>query len=90
MLGGANQRTLFVVANEWRGMENIAAVAGEKTRRVFAVDLEEVMGTVNRDRSIVSVAQCFVILGKLNWGQPTARETKGSTGDRSIVGQGGN
>jgi sugar lactone lactonase YvrE len=38
MLGGSDQRTLFVVANEWRGMENIAAVAKEKTGRVFSVE----------------------------------------------------
>ena len=38
MLGGSDHRTLFVVANEWRGMENIAAVAQEKTGRIFSVD----------------------------------------------------
>jgi sugar lactone lactonase YvrE len=37
MLGGCDHRTLFLVANEWRGMENIAAVAEERTGRIFSV-----------------------------------------------------
>ena len=38
MLGGSDKRTLFVVANEWRGMEHIAAVAAERTGQVLAVE----------------------------------------------------
>lgn len=38
ILGGSDNRTLFLVANEWRGMENIAAVAQEKTGQVLAVE----------------------------------------------------
>ena len=38
MLGGSDNHTLFLVANEWRGMENIAAVAQEKTGQVLAVE----------------------------------------------------
>jgi sugar lactone lactonase YvrE len=38
MLGGADGRTLFVVANEWRGMDQIAQVASERTGRVLAVE----------------------------------------------------
>jgi sugar lactone lactonase YvrE len=38
MLGGPDRRTLFVVANEWRGMEEVTAVAQEKTGRIFCVE----------------------------------------------------
>jgi hypothetical protein len=38
MLGGADGRTLFVVANEWRGMDQIAKVAAERTGQVLAAD----------------------------------------------------
>jgi sugar lactone lactonase YvrE len=38
MLGGSDNHTLSLVANEWRGMENIAAVAQEKTGQVLAVE----------------------------------------------------
>jgi sugar lactone lactonase YvrE len=38
MLGGSDHRILFVVANEWRGMDNFAAVAQEKTGRIFSVE----------------------------------------------------
>ena len=37
MLGGKERRTLFLVANEWRGMNNIAAVAAEKTGQVLCI-----------------------------------------------------
>ena len=37
MLGGRERRTLFLVANEWRGMDNIAAVAAEKTGQVLCI-----------------------------------------------------
>jgi sugar lactone lactonase YvrE len=37
MLGGRERRTLFLVANEWRGMGNIAAVAAEKTGQVLCI-----------------------------------------------------
>ncbi|MGC2212878.1 MAG: SMP-30/gluconolactonase/LRE family protein [Silvibacterium sp.] len=37
-LGGADKMTLFVVANEWRGMENVAAVASERTGQVLTVE----------------------------------------------------
>ena len=39
MLGGATGRTLFVIANEWRGMDQIAQVAAERTGRVLAVEV---------------------------------------------------
>ena len=35
-LGGDDGRTLFIVANEWRGMERIAEVAAERTGRVLS------------------------------------------------------
>jgi sugar lactone lactonase YvrE len=38
MLGGADGRTLFVVANEWRGMERIAEVAAARTGQVLAIE----------------------------------------------------
>lgn len=37
MLGGADNRTLFLIANEWRGMENAAAVAQQRTGQVLAI-----------------------------------------------------
>jgi sugar lactone lactonase YvrE len=37
MLGGNDNRALFLVANEWQGMENIDAVAQQRTGRVFSV-----------------------------------------------------
>jgi hypothetical protein len=37
MLGGREGRTLFLVANEWKGMDNIAAVAAEKTGQVLCI-----------------------------------------------------
>jgi sugar lactone lactonase YvrE len=37
MLGGADGRTLFVIANEWRGMDQIADVARARTGQVLAV-----------------------------------------------------
>ncbi len=38
MLGGKDKKTLFIVAAEWRGMENIAEVARARTGRVLTVD----------------------------------------------------
>jgi sugar lactone lactonase YvrE len=38
MLGGATRTTLFIIANEWRGMEQIAEVARARTGRVVAVE----------------------------------------------------
>ena len=37
MLGGADGRTLFVIVNEWRGMDQIAEVARARTGQVLAV-----------------------------------------------------
>ena len=38
MLGGPDRRTLFIVANEWRGMDKIPEVAAARTGRVLAVE----------------------------------------------------
>jgi len=38
MLGGVNDRTLFVVATEWRGMENVAEVARTRTGQVLTIE----------------------------------------------------
>src|SRR5262245_37366226 len=38
MLGGTDRKTLFLVATEWRGMENIPAVARARTGQVLTVD----------------------------------------------------
>jgi sugar lactone lactonase YvrE len=38
MLGGADNRTLFLVATEWRGMENIPEVARARTGQVLTVE----------------------------------------------------
>jgi len=38
MLGGADKRTLFIVAAEWRGMEKIAEVAQARTGRVLTTE----------------------------------------------------
>jgi len=38
MLGGPDKRTLFIVAAEWRGMENIAEVARARTGRVLTTE----------------------------------------------------
>jgi sugar lactone lactonase YvrE len=40
MLGGESGRELFIVANEWRGMEKIAEVVQERTGRVFSMEVE--------------------------------------------------
>ncbi len=37
MLGGAGKRTLFLIAAEWRGMENIPEVARARTGQVLTV-----------------------------------------------------
>jgi sugar lactone lactonase YvrE len=37
ILGGADRRTLFMVANEWRGMEHIPDVAQERTGLVLTI-----------------------------------------------------
>lgn len=39
MLGGVNRDVLFLVANEWRGMENIPEVARARTGQVLTVDV---------------------------------------------------
>lgn len=39
MLGGVDRRTLFLIANEWRGMENIPEVARARTGQVLAVEV---------------------------------------------------
>jgi sugar lactone lactonase YvrE len=38
MLGGRERRTLFIVAAEWRGMEKIAEVAGERTGQLLTIE----------------------------------------------------
>jgi sugar lactone lactonase YvrE len=37
MLGGADRKTLFIVATEWRGMDKIAEVARARTGLVLAL-----------------------------------------------------
>jgi sugar lactone lactonase YvrE len=39
MLGGPDRRTLFIVANEWRGMDKIPEVASARTGQVLFVDV---------------------------------------------------
>ena len=38
MLGGADNRTLFLVATEWRGMEHIPEVARARTGQVLTIE----------------------------------------------------
>lgn len=38
MLGGEDKSTLFIIATEWRGMENIAQVARERTGQVLSIE----------------------------------------------------
>jgi len=38
MLGGADGRTLFMLAAEWRGMEHLAGAAAERTGKVLAAE----------------------------------------------------
>src|SRR5262245_21500597 len=38
MLGGMDRKTLFMIATEWRGMENIQQVARERTGRVLTIE----------------------------------------------------
>jgi sugar lactone lactonase YvrE len=38
MLGGMDDRTLFLIANEWRGMEKIPEVARARTGQVLAIE----------------------------------------------------
>jgi sugar lactone lactonase YvrE len=38
MLGGADGKTLFVIANEWRGMDKIPEVVRARTGQVLAID----------------------------------------------------
>ena len=38
MLGGKDKRTLFLIANEWRGMENMSEVARERTGQVLTIE----------------------------------------------------
>ena len=37
MLGGVGNRTLFLIANEWRGMEKVAGVAKARTGQVLTI-----------------------------------------------------
>jgi sugar lactone lactonase YvrE len=37
MLGGEDKKTLFIIATEWRGMENIPEVARQRTGQVLAI-----------------------------------------------------
>jgi sugar lactone lactonase YvrE len=39
MLGGPDRRTLFIVANEWRGMDKIPEVVSARTGQVLFVDV---------------------------------------------------
>jgi sugar lactone lactonase YvrE len=38
MLGGADGRTLYIVANEWRGMDKVAEVAAARTGQILTFD----------------------------------------------------
>src|SRR5207244_12831222 len=38
MLGGVGNRTLFLIATEWRGMENIPEVARARTGQVLTIE----------------------------------------------------
>jgi sugar lactone lactonase YvrE len=38
MLGGANHKTLFIVANEWRGMDKIPEVVMARTGQILAIE----------------------------------------------------
>ena len=38
MLGGEDKRTLFLIATEWRGMENMSEVARERTGQVLSIE----------------------------------------------------
>jgi sugar lactone lactonase YvrE len=37
MLGGEDKKTLFMIATEWRGMENIPQVARQRTGQVLSI-----------------------------------------------------
>ena len=39
MLGGTNHKTLFIVANEWRGMDKIPEVVAARTGQVLAIEV---------------------------------------------------
>jgi sugar lactone lactonase YvrE len=39
MLGGANHQTLFIVANEWRGMDKIPEVVAARTGQVLTIEV---------------------------------------------------
>jgi sugar lactone lactonase YvrE len=39
ILGGVNKRTLFMIATEWRGMENIVEVAQARTGQVLSTEV---------------------------------------------------
>ena len=39
MLGGVGNRTLFLIATEWRGMENIPEVARARTGQVLTIEV---------------------------------------------------
>lgn len=38
MLGGADRKTLFLIANEWRGMEHVSEVAQARTGQVLTIE----------------------------------------------------
>jgi sugar lactone lactonase YvrE len=38
MLGGAEKKTLFIIATEWRGMDKIAEVAQARTGKILVID----------------------------------------------------
>jgi sugar lactone lactonase YvrE len=38
MLGGADRKTLFIIATEWRGMQHIQEVAAARTGQVLTID----------------------------------------------------
>ena len=38
MLGGAEKKTLFIIATEWRGMDKMAQVAQERTGQVLTYE----------------------------------------------------
>jgi sugar lactone lactonase YvrE len=38
MLGGAEEKTLFIIASEWRGMDRIGEVAQERTGQVLTYE----------------------------------------------------
>jgi sugar lactone lactonase YvrE len=41
VLGGSNNPTLFITANEWRGMDKMAEVAAARTGQILAIGAPE-------------------------------------------------